>query len=144
MPHELHELTRIRMMVHRLHIAASGRNQRRVEGGKGRRGEDEKKLQITKKMAVILEYLKCFLKEDFQDVTKKFLPKKQEIERLYHRFSLILCLVLVSISPKAFKNTPVGRFFSLEFVILGLWFVCNLYFVICNFISCHLFLPAID
>jgi hypothetical protein len=75
MPHELHELTRIRMMVHRL-----------------------------------------------------------------HRFSQILCLVLVLISPKAFKNMPVGRFFRLEFVILGLWFVCNLYFVFCNFNASQYFL----
>ena len=57
----------------------------RPQPKKGRSGEDEKILQITKKMAAILGYLKCFLKEDFQDVTKKFLPKKQEIERLYYR-----------------------------------------------------------
>jgi len=80
----------VKKLATKIPIAASGRNQRRVEGGKGRRGEDEKKLQITKKMAVILEYLKCFLKEDFQDVTKKFLPKKQEIERLYHRLTQII------------------------------------------------------
>ena len=44
-------------IIHRLPIAACGRNQRRgegekgrrVEGEKGRRGEDEKILQITKK-----------------------------------------------------------------------------------------------
>ncbi len=38
-------------------------------------------------------------------------------------------------SPKAFKTARRAQLY-LEFVILGLWFVCNLYFVICNFKSC--------
>jgi len=38
------------------------------------------KPQNTKKMAVILGYLKCSLKEVFQDATKNFLLKKQQIE----------------------------------------------------------------
>jgi hypothetical protein len=58
----------------------------RPQPKKGRRGEDEKKLQITKKMAAIIGYVKCSLKRVFQDATKKFLQKKQEIERLYYRF----------------------------------------------------------
>jgi len=32
--------------------------------------------------------MKCFLKEVFQDATKKILPKKQEIKRLYYREEL--------------------------------------------------------
>ena len=68
-------------IVHRLPSAAYGRNQRRVEGGKGRRVEDEKKITNYKKMAVIIGYLKCSLKKAFQDATKKFLQKKQEIGR---------------------------------------------------------------
>ena len=41
-----------------------------------------KKITNYKKMAVILGYQECFLKEGFQDVAKKLLPKKQEIKRL--------------------------------------------------------------
>jgi hypothetical protein len=53
-------------------------------------------------MAVILGYLKCFLKEDFQDVTKKFLPKKQEIERLYYM------AVIVKIRQKGYDVIWIG------------------------------------
>jgi hypothetical protein len=65
---------------HRLPIAACGRKQRRVEGGKGRRGEDEKKITNYKKNAISSWCLKCLFKEIFQDAIKKILPKKQEIK----------------------------------------------------------------
>jgi len=81
-------------------------------------------------MAAILEYLKCFLKEDFQDVTKKFLPKKQEIERLYHKGTLRNRLRLRYPFPQ-YPNSPSPQFAHL----CNLWF--HLFHALIRVNSCN-------
>ena len=44
----------------------------------------------------------------------------------------VLVIRVIDVSPQAFKTCPKGTT-THHFVILSLWFVCNLYFVICNF-----------